>query len=259
MTITDTSPKSWSREILVLLEGDLSELGVLRVASRRGGATERPALISWMEGGHRAGRPLLASFADDAGFRELDPGRVQGLLDSDDCRAVILSQRAWRTRAHRLWRHLGSSAVYICSRSRPAPNPRRFLCCADTPEAARRMRGRVSAIALGEKPRVTVLQAVPPPAGWALAMGDLYGITAPPPPRQDMVRREDWGETIVMDWTRPDVAVRAACSAVRPDVVVVGWHRHHLPLPDRLLHPVAWRLSTELPYDTLLLPLDGSR
>ncbi|HEX4212728.1 MAG TPA: universal stress protein [Candidatus Dormibacteraeota bacterium] len=255
--MTDTPPKSWSREILVLLEGDLSELGVLRVAGQRGDAMERPPLVSWLDGRSGAGRPLLSAFAGDAGFRELDPESVPGLLQSDGCRAVILSQRAWRSRAHHLWRHLQSSTVYICNRSRPSP--RRFLCCADTPEAAARMRGRVSTIAVDAKPRVTVLQAVPPPAGWALAMGDLYGIAAPPPPRRDMVRREDWGETIVMDWTPPDVAVRAACSAVRPDLVVVGWHRHHLPLPDRILHPTAWRLSTELPYDTLLLPLDGGR
>lgn len=253
--MADTPPKSWTDEILVLLEGDLSELGVLRIASQGREALERPALVSWLEGGSGAGRPLLSAFAGDAGFGELDAGSVPTLLHSDRCRAVVLSQRVWRSRAHRLWRHLQSSAVYICSRSRPSP--RRFLCCADTPEAASRMRGHVSAISFADKPRVTVLQAVPPPAGWALAMGDLYGIAAPPPPRQDTVRREDWGETIVMDWTRPDVAVRAACSAVRPDVVVVGWHRHHLPLPDRLLHPTAWRLSTELPYDMLLLPLDG--
>lgn len=257
MRMTDTPPASWSREVLVLLEGDLSELGVLRIASQRADTQDRPALVSWLDGAGGAGRPLLSSFAADAGFREVDPSSVPALLHSDDCRAVVLSQRAWRSRAHRFWRHLQSSAVYVCSSNRP--RPLRFLCCADTPEVARRMRSRVSAIAPGQKPRVTVLQAVPPPAGWALAMGDLYGIAAPPPPRQDMVRREDWGETIVMDWTRPDVAVRAACSAVRPDVVVVGWHRHHLPLPDRLLHPTAWRLSTELPYDTLLLPLDGRR
>jgi hypothetical protein len=209
--------------------------------------------LVWLDGASGAGRPLLSAFAGQAGFRELADENVAEVLQRDRAGAVILSQQAWRHHANRLWRHLHSCPVYICSRGRP--RPRRFLCCADTPEAADCMRGHVTALAMSQKTRMTVLRAVPPPSGWALAMGDLYGIAAPPPPRQGTVRREVWGETIVMDWTRPDVAVRAACSAVKPDVVVVGWHRHLLPLPDRLLHPTAWRLSTSLPYDTLLLPL----
>jgi hypothetical protein len=38
---------------------------------------------------------------------------------------------------------------------------------------------------------------------------------------------------------------------------VLGWHRHQLPLPSRWLHPTAWRLSTRLPHDVLLVPLPG--
>ena len=52
-------------------------------------------------------------------------------------------------------------------------------------------------------------------------------------------------------------AAAAACSAARTNLLVLGWHQHALPLPERWLHPTAWRLSTSVPGDVLLVPLDA--
>jgi hypothetical protein len=61
---------------------------------------------------------------------------------------------------------------------------------------------------------------------------------------------------VIVDWARPEAAILGACDALRPDLVVLGWHRHRLPLPGPWLHPTAWRLSTRVPSDVLLVPLD---
>ena len=49
----------------------------------------------------------------------------------------------------------------------------------------------------------------------------------------------------------------AGTEALAPDLVVLGWHRHVLPLPGRWLHPTAWRLSRELSSHVLLVPLSS--
>jgi hypothetical protein len=127
------------------------------------------------------------------------------------------------------------------------------LCGADTPATASALQAQVP----GEDMQVAVVHGAPPPPSWAESLCGLYGFVFPPPEETGARGRTEWGSAQVMDWTKPADAVVAGTEALAPDLVVLGWHRHRVPLPGRWLHPTAWRLSRELSSHVLLVPLSS--
>jgi hypothetical protein len=244
-------PRAAGGQIVVLLEGDASELPLLSCAATARQLLEAPAHFTWMGGSDRAARHLLGEIARQSRFREISLAEVGGLLASNRVELVMLAQRAWRRYASRLWRRIGSSSLFVCRLG--VPRPRRLVCCADTAETARCLLATVASVLSVSERDVTVVHADPPPPLWAQTICAMSGVNTLPGPAE-LRPRARWA-TIVVDWTAPETAVQETCKRLRPDLVVLGWHRHALPVPDRWLHPTAWRLSTQLPHDVLLVPL----
>lgn len=244
--------------VVVLLEGALSELPLLSTASVAREMLELPAAACWIGRRDSAGRALLAEMVRPARFDELDIDELGVQLSRDRVRMVILSQEAWRRHAGRLWRRLRSSSVYVCRRG--VTRLHRLLCCADTPQTADALLRRISEVLPLQALEVTVLHAEPPPPMWAQALSGIQGMTWPIPLEPAFGPIGPAVPSIVVGGTMVEAAVRRACAMLEPDVVVLGWHRHQVPLPDRWLHPTAWRLSTRLSQDVVLgaLSTDGA-
>jgi hypothetical protein len=68
---------------------------------------------------------------------------------------------------------------------------------------------------------------------WPLALRGATGVTLP---------------------TTPLWAIRTLADDLRPDLVVLGLHRHRIREP-WLAHPTAWHLSRELETDVLICPV----
>lgn len=238
--------------IVVALEGDVAELTVLEAAAAGRELLDVPVSVVWVAGGRRrpAG-PLLAEIAAEAGFASLPRDEVAALLDRDRVRLVVIGRHVWVRWSERLWRRLRSSPLLITGEG--SLPPRRVLCGADTPETASALLARVP----GEDLQVAVVHGDPPPPSWAESLCGLYGFALPPPQESHARGRTEWGSAQIMGWTKPADAVVAGTAALAPDLVVLGWHRHRLPLPGRWLHPTAWRLSRELSSHVLLVPLSS--
>lgn len=245
---------SW-RRVVALLEGDIAEMPLLRVAAQGREMLELAVDVCWMGGAPRPGRSLLAELAGAAGIHELPERDLADLLGNDRVRTVIISQAAWRRHAGRLWGRTTSSAIYV-SRTGAWRPPRRVVCGADSSETADALVDRVRQ-SLDIRPReIAVVHAVPRPPLWAQTLCGLNGFGWAPTMVPEEVRfRCRTPSSLVVDWESPEAALRKACTSWKPDLVVLGWHRHSFPLPDRWQHRTAWRLSTELPHDVLLVPL----
>lgn len=240
-----------------MLEGDIGELPLLGVAARGREMLETVVDLCWIGDAPRAGRPLLGQLADAAGIRQLTESEFDDLLAREQVRAVVISQQAWRRHAGKVWGRTMSSAIYVCRTGMWGP-PQRVVCGADTTTTADALLDRVKA-AMDLRPReIAVVHAVPRPPLWAQTLCGLHGFGwAPLGITEEFRFRCRTPSSVVLDWDSPETALRKACNSWKPDLVVLGWHRHAFPLPDRWLHRTAWRLSTELPHDVLLVPLRG--
>jgi hypothetical protein len=241
------------RSVVVLLEGDVSELPLLTSAAALREMIEAPVETCWVEGPHQAARGLLAELAGDTRLRQVEPRELVDRLRSDQVRSILMSQSAWARHAGHLWNRLGSCSIYVHRHG--VGRPRRLVCCADTPQTAS---GLLARIAVGPWIRaedVAVVHAQPPPPGWVQSLCMLNGVPLPPPEQPRFALTGSGQANVLIDASDPEAAVRSACLALEPDLVVLGWHRHQIPLPCRWQHPTAWRLSTRLPHDVLLVPL----
>ena len=97
--------------------------------------------------------------------------------------------------------------------------------------------------------RFTLLRALPPPPWWIPGTLAVVGCALPPEDGLPPCFASTPGIPELIIRAPAAEAAAAAYRRVRPDLVVVGWHHHRLPLPERWLHPTAWRLSTSFPSD----------
>ena len=131
-----------------------------------------------------------------------------------------------------------------------------MLCCADSERTAVGLLDRLR-VAMPDRTSFTLLRALPPPPPWVPGLLAAVGCALPPEDDQPDCFPTTPGIPEVIVRAPAAEAAAAACSELRPDLIVVGWHHHVLPLPGRWLHPTAWRLSRSSPSDVLLVPLDG--
>jgi hypothetical protein len=241
------------RRAVALLGGNMDELPLLRAAYLAGSMQDASVQLCWIEGKPSPSRPLIRGLALDAHLGDVSPEGLADLLDSGRVSSVMLAPTLWRQLATRLWRRLHGTSAYIC-RQASLP-PASVLCCADSERTAAGLLDRLRIVLPEGATRFTLLRALPPPPSWVPGMLAVAGCALPPEdgPPACFASTPRIRELIIR--ATPAVAAAAAYSEVQPDLLVVGWHEHRLPLPGRWLHPTAWRLSTSFPSDLLLVPL----
>lgn len=250
-----TTRRRGTRSVVVLLEGDVSELPLLSAATTIRELTEAPLEMAWVDGPHAAARTLLTELARDHSVRRLEEAELHERLHEGVVRGVMMSQAAWARHAGHLWGELERAHVYV--RRQGVDLPRRLLCCADSEATAAGLLARIASGPWMDSQDVSVVHALAQPPMWAQVACQLHGVPLPPPQEPRFELAGGRCPRVVIEGAGPEAAVRSACLALEPDLVVLGWHRHQLPLPSRWLHPTAWRLSTRLPHDVLLVPLPG--
>jgi hypothetical protein len=242
------------RRAVALLGGNLDDLPLLRAARLASALHDASVQFCWTPGSEASpARPLVTELARDAGLEELPRDAFSALLYMGRLDSVMLAPALWRRLAGSLWRRLHRTPAYIC-RNASLP-PASVLCCADSDATAARLRDRLANVFPELTNRVTLLRAQPPPSPWILGMLAVVGCGLP----AEDDRRQDFENVAGI----PELVIRApaaraaveALSTTETSLLVLGWHQHALPLPERWLHPVAWRLSTSSPSDVLLVPL----
>jgi hypothetical protein len=241
------------RPVVALLGGNLDELPLLRAASLARSRLDTNVELCWVDAQASPAYSLVRELAGVSDVGELSLGQFADQLRSGGVATVMLAPRLWRRVAGALWSRLGRASAYICRRA--ALPPASALCCADTEENARGLLGRLAAVLPEGSTRFTVLRAVPPPPSWAAGFMAMSGCFWPDLSDGGSSPAGPDGIQVMTVAAPAAAAAAAACSAVHPDLVVLGWHRHALPLPGRWSHPTAWRLSRSLPCDVLLVPL----
>jgi hypothetical protein len=241
--------RSRRRRVTLLLEGDVSELVLLRAGERAGGAPGLELDACLLTDDPRPGLELVTAFAGGLTLRRLGCRALQDELRTPR-EAVFVAPPFWRRHGRALWPALGTTAVYVCRRGREQVE--RLIVGADCLPTGVQLLGWLDHVPRLDGADRTVVQAIPPPPSWAMTMLAAGGVpyvsaAGEEPPREA-------GRWLVRN-QRAERALREACRDFAPDLVVLGWHRHSLPLPAPFLHPLAWRLSLRLPADVLLIPL----
>jgi hypothetical protein len=239
---------------IALLGGNMDEPPLLRAACLARSRLDATVELCWVDGRRSPAHSLMRELAHDCDIGELSLDRFADLLGAGEVATVMLAPMLWRRVAGALWERLGRASAYICRRATLPPAS--ALCCADSVENAKGLLGRLAAVLPEGSTRFTVLRAVPPPPWWAAGFLTMYGCLWP-----DMLDPQTPSATAdgirIMTVAGPtEAAAAAAYSTLSPELVVLGWHRHALPLPERWSHPTAWRLSRALPCDVLLVPLN---
>jgi hypothetical protein len=249
-------PKVAHRRIgpaVALLGGNIDELSLLRAVSLACSRLDAAVELCWVESPHSPAYDLVRDLAHDSDLGELSVSQFADMLGSGRVATVMLAPTLWRRVAGALWERLGRASAYICRRA--SLPPASAMCCADSEASAHALLGRLAAVLPEGSTSFTILRAVPPPPWWAAGLLALSGCFWPEV--SDVRPWPDAPDGIhVMTVAAPTTAAAAAaCSSVRPDLLVLGWHRHALPLRGRWAHPTAWRLSRSAPCDVLLVPL----
>ncbi|MBJ7599219.1 MAG: hypothetical protein DLM67_16755 [Candidatus Nephthysia bennettiae] len=241
--------RSRRRRVTLLLEGDVSELMLLRVGER---ARSEPGLefdACLLADDPRPGLELVTAFAGGLDLRRLGWPALQEELRKPR-QAVFVAPPFWRRHGRALWPALGTTAVYVCRRGRDRVE--RLLVGADCLPTGVELLGWLDHVPRLDGADRTVVQAIPPPPSWAMTMLAAGGVPYLPAAGEEPPA--DAGRWLVRN-QRPERALCEACLDFAPDLVVLGWHAHSLPLPAPFLHSLAWRLSLRLPTDVLLVPL----
>ena len=229
---------------------------MLRAARRAAWMLGQPVGFAWL-GREHAPRPLVRELARCTGLYELQAQNVQDQLEADTIRCVMLSPTMWRTMAAYLWRRLGTASAYVCRRA--ALPPARVLCCAESEETAAVLLERVTSVLPRGRAAITLLRALPPAPSWAVGMLAMFGCQAAAEPEASGPGASPRSVPALTLNQQPASAVASTFGSIDPDLLVLGWHRHSLPLPEPILHRTAWRLSNSCPGDVLLVPVRDRR
>lgn len=239
--------------VAAVLTGDLGELQVLRSVFSIASLLDADVCISWV-GPENPGRALMRELASGERFEELDLSLLFGLFVAGRIQTTVVPPALWRRAAPTLWPMLNRSSLLVCRRGIILPSS--ILVCADNESTERALITRVSAAVPSGTVRLSVLRAIPPPPSWAVGLAAIAGFAWVPSEDEGPATRAGRGaraSTITAHEPTAD-AIQYAWRQLLPDLVVLGWHRHALPLPVSWLHPTAWRLSNQLASDVLLVP-----
>jgi hypothetical protein len=252
-----TRVQPWAvRRAVALLGGNPDEMPVLRAACKARSMLDVSVDFAWLSGSSAA-RPLIRELARDCKLDEITLEDLTGLLAKETINAVLLGSTLWRKAAGSLWGRLGQASAYVCRRANVPPAS--VMICADSDQTAGALMERVTAVLPNRVPNLTVLKALPPAPSWVAGLLAAYGCPLPVAAEEghsSTIARGMESVTVEATVTR---AVAATCSDTHPDLLVVGWHHHLMPLPEPALHPSAWRLSNSFPGDVLLLPVRAIR
>jgi hypothetical protein len=239
--------------VAALLTGDLAELPALRAAVSAAALLEAEICISWV-GPDNPGRHLTRELVGDARAEELDMSVLSGLLLAGRVRTTVVPAGLWRRTAQTLWPILSQSSVLVSRGGKILPST--VLVCADNEATETALMARVTSALPGGSVRLSVVRAIPPISSWALGLLATYGFAwvqsnQDPPAKSEEDAR---GVRMITVHEAAMDAIRHAWQELLPELVVLGWHHHGLPLPASWLHPTAWRLSNQLAADVLLVP-----
>jgi hypothetical protein len=239
--------------VAAVLTGNLGELHVVRAAFSIASVLETDVCIAWV-GAENVGRTLTREFIGAERFEELDLSQLRGLLVAGRIRTTVVPAGLWRRDGRTLWPMLSGSSILVCRRGTLLPSS--ILVCADNEATKRALVSRVGSAVPSGTVHLTVLRAIPPPPTWAVSLFALSGfLWMLGQDELPAIGTDDGVDTSVLTVPEPTVdAIQHAWGQLTPELVVLGWHHHVLPLPPSWLHPTAWRLSNQLPSDVLLIP-----
>ncbi len=238
--------------LVTLVRGDVRELDTVEAAALLAGGMRVPVVGCVLPVRPRPGLDLLRGLAGDC------IGRWEAWTDvayraSGDVRAMVISGDTWRSAARVVWPALERCPVYV-QRRRPAPY-RDVLIAVDSDRTQTALASRLEQLAGRGDPQITIAFASVP--SWACSLSAALGY--PAFVGRPVQERFPWplalrGATGVCLQTTPQWAIRLLAQDLRPDLVVLGLHRHRVREP-WLAHPTAWQLSRDLPTDVLLCPV----
>jgi hypothetical protein len=237
--------------LVALVRGDLRELAAVETAALLAREVHAPVTGCVLPVRQMAGLELLRLLAGDGVCWDTwDHLAAQAL---GEVRALVISGETWRGAARAVWPAAHHCPVYV-QRRRPAPL-RHVLIAVDSARTEVALSRRLAAIDTWPQLRITVVFASVPT--WACTLSAALGypalVTLP------VEERLPWptslrGATGLSVPTTPQWGIRTLAADLRPDLVVLGLHRHRVREP-WLAHPVAWQLSRELTTDVMLCPV----
>jgi len=253
--VIDSAPRrAGGLPLVALVRGDLGELETLRVAAQLAEAAGAPLTGCVLPLRPRSGLPLLRDLAGDRvegwrGWSEL----AAELRARTAVRGLVVSSSTWRLAARGLWPALERCPVVV-QRRRPGGLPGSVLMAVDSRTTNAAMARLLDALGVAAPRRITVVYASVP--AWAASLASAMGY--PALAGGPVEERFPWplaaGANGVCVHSTPFWAIRCLAHELRPDMVVLGLHRHRVPVP-ALAHPTAWALSRELASDVLLYPV----
>jgi hypothetical protein len=249
MSAVTPRPAARQPGLVTLVRGDVRELDAIETAALLAGEVRVPITGCVLPVRPGAGLDLVRALAGDC------VGRWTAWADVafEDVRGLVISGHTWRAAARQVWPALERCPVYVQHR-RPAPH-RSVLIAVDSPGTQLALARRLEPMMERPGLRITVAFASVPSWACSLAATLGYPVFVPRPAEE----RFPWplalrGATGVSLPTTPLWAIRSLADDLRPDLVVLGLHRHRIREP-WLAHPTAWHLSRELRTDVLICPV----
>jgi len=252
--MTAVTPRRSAREpgLVTLVRGDVRELAAIETAALLAVQVRAQVLGCVLPVRPGAGLELVRDLAGDCVGRWTAWSDVASGAFAD-VRGLVISGHTWRSAARQVWPALERCPVYVQHR-RPAPH-RSVLMAVDSQGTQVALARRLEPMMERPGMRITVAFASMP--SWACSLAAALGYPvfvqhpAEDPFPWPLAMRDARGVSVP---TTPLWAIRALADDLRPDLVVLGLHRHRIREP-WLAHPTAWHLSRELRTDVLLCPV----
>jgi len=238
--------------LVTLVRGDVRELDTIGTAALLAGEVRAPVMGCVLPVRQGAALELLRTVAADCVGRWAAWADVTA-SSFEEVRGLVISGHTWRAAARHVWPALERCPVYVQHR-RPAPH-HSVLVAVDSPRTQVALARRLEPLMERPGMRITVAFASVPSWACSLAAALGYPVFVQRPPEE----RFPWPLTLrgavgVSLPTTPLWAIRTLADDLRPDLVVLGLHRHRIREP-WLAHPTAWHLSRELRTDVLICPV----
>jgi hypothetical protein len=238
--------------LVTLVRGDVRELAAIETAALLAVDVHAQVMGCVLPLPPRPGLELVRHLAGDCVGRWTAWADVAH-REFEDVRGLVISGHTWREAARQVWPALERCPVYVQHRP-PAPH-RKVLLAVDSPGTQVALARRLEPMMERPGMQITVAFASVPSWACSLAAGLGYPVFVGRPAEE----RFPWplptrGATGVSLPTTPLWAIRTLADDLRPDLVVLGLHRHRIREP-WLAHPTAWHLSRELRTDVLICPV----
>lgn len=252
--MTAVTPRRTVRQpgLVTLVRGDVRELDAIGAAALLADEVRAQVMGCVLPVRPGAGLDLVRELAGDsvgcwAAWADVTGSCFEGV------RGLVISGHTWRAAARHVWPALERCPVYV-QRRRPAPH-RSVLLAVDSHGTQVALVRRLEPMMGRPGMRITVAFASVPSWACSLAAALGYPVFVERPPEE----RFPWplalrGATGVTLPTTPLWAIRTLAEDLRPDLVVLGLHRHRIREP-WLAHPTAWHVSRELRTDVLICPV----